>query len=179
MGFPGLVVMAAGVGKDGGFDLLGAGAILLFAASWAAGSLYGARADLPEDVIVTLFVQLIVASVPIVILSTVVGDLYRFDGAELNGRLWGMLAFAIVVGSIMTFGVFTWVNQAVSSAVANSMAYVAPVIALTLGALLLGETVTIKARVKLAGAKCEEESVLYCNGLRGLRVGVNSHAKST
>src|SRR6202043_3093484 len=29
-----------------------------------------------------------------------------------------------------------------------------------------------KARVKPAGAKSEEERVLYCNGLRGLRVGV-------
>lgn len=133
LGFAGLVLMAAGVGKDGGFDLLGAGAVLLFAASWAAGSLYGARADLPEDVIVTLFVQLIVASAPIVILSIITGDLGRFDGAEPNGRFWGMLTFAIVVGSIMTFGVFTWVNEAVSSTVANSMAYVAPVIALTLG----------------------------------------------
>jgi hypothetical protein len=35
-----------------------------------------------------------------------------------------------------------------------------------------------KASVKPAGAKSEEESVLKCKGLRGLRVGVNSHAKS-
>ena len=34
-----------------------------------------------------------------------------------------------------------------------------------------------KARVKPAGAKSEEERVLYCNGLRGLRGGVHSYAK--
>ena len=35
-----------------------------------------------------------------------------------------------------------------------------------------------KAGIKPAGAKSEEERVLYCNGLRGLRVGVHSYAKS-
>ena len=35
-----------------------------------------------------------------------------------------------------------------------------------------------KAGVKPAGAKSEEERVVYCNGLRGLRVGVHSYAKS-
>lgn len=35
-----------------------------------------------------------------------------------------------------------------------------------------------KAGVKPADAKSEEERVLYCNGLRGLRVGVNSYTKS-
>lgn len=42
-------------------------------------------------------------------------------------------------------------NRAASSAMANSMAHVAPVIASALEALFLGETVTIKAMVAAAG----------------------------
>ena len=155
LGFAGLVMMAVGSGTDGGFDFLGAGAMLLFAAAWAGGSLFGSRADLPEDVLVTLFVQLLAASVPVAIVAAVTGDIHRLEGAELDQRFWAALTFTTVVGSVMTFGIFTWVNRAVSSTVANSMAYVAPVIALTLGALFLNEIVTVvtmfAAAVALAG----------------------------
>ena len=155
LGFAGLVLMATGSGSNGDLDLLGAGAMLLFAAAWAGGSLFGARADLPEDTVVILFVQLFAASIPVAIAAAVSGDFHRLEGAKLDIRFWTALAFTTVVGSVMTFGLFTWVNRAVSSTVANSMSYVAPVIALTLGALFLGEIVTtvtmMSAAVALAG----------------------------
>ena len=140
-GFAGLVLMAAGMGSNGDLNVLGAGMVLMFSAAWAAGSLFGSRAELPSDVVVTLFIQMAVASVPVVVVSALSGAFHRNQGAELDVRVWTALAFTIVVGSIMNFGVFTWLNRSVSSTVANSMAYVAPVIALALGALFLGETV--------------------------------------
>ena len=154
-GFAGLVLMAAGSGLDSGFDLLGTGMVLLFSAAWAAGSLYGTRAELPADVVVTLFVQMAVASVPVAVVAAMDGGFHRGQGSDLSVRVWAALAFTIVVGSIMNFGVFTWLNRSVSSTVANSMAYVAPVIALALGALFLRESVNIgtmaAAAVTLAG----------------------------
>ena len=186
LGFAGLVLIAAGVGMNGDFDLLGAVLVLLFAAAWAAGSLYGSRADLPDDVIITLFVQLLVASVPVMIAAALAGDLRFDEETRLDARAWAALAFTIVVGSVMTFGIFTWVNRAVSSTVANSMAYVAPVIALTLSAWFLGEAVTVRtitaAAVVLVGVTLmvsHRKSVVSRNSLKHVRAAEENADGST
>jgi drug/metabolite transporter (DMT)-like permease len=58
--------------------------------------------------------------------------------------LGSAVALAYLVGAaIAAFLAFNWLNRNVSSTVANTFTYVAPVIALALSALVLGEQVTV------------------------------------
>jgi drug/metabolite transporter (DMT)-like permease len=61
-------------------------------------------------------------------------------------RAWGALAFLTVASTLVGYAGVLWLNRTVSSAVANTFCYVAPVIAMALAALFLAEPLSwIKA----------------------------------
>lgn len=140
LGFAGILTLTLAFPSG---DVVGSGviALLLSAASWAAGSLYGRSAALPEDAIVSLTCQLLIGGLLVTPLALLQAHSTGLDLAKLDGRVWGGLAY-LVVAAIVAFQSFSWLNRNTSSAIANTFAYVAPVLALALSATLLGETVT-------------------------------------
>lgn len=55
---------------------------------------------------------------------------------------WTALGFLVVASTLIGYAAFLWLNRKVSSTLANTFSYVAPLIALGLSTLLLGETLT-------------------------------------
>lgn len=152
VGFAGLVGMGWSASALGSFHPVGAVFMLAAAASWAAGSLLAARIDLPEDRIVALTAQLVAAGMLLVMLAWATGELGTTDYAAVPARAWASLAFLVVVSSLIGYAAFVWLNATVSPTLANTFFYVAPVIALGLGALFLDEPLSWPKEASAAAA---------------------------
>lgn len=139
VGFVGTALLGWSSAAGGGFSPLGAAAILAATASWAAGSLAAGRVSLPRDPVVNLTVQLLTAGTLLCLLSWLTGEAASVRLGDVPARAWAALAFLTIVSTLLGYSVFTWVNQTVSSTLANSYSYAAPVITLVLASLFLGE----------------------------------------
>jgi drug/metabolite transporter (DMT)-like permease len=149
LGFVGLALMAYVSSAHGGFSPLGAGLALAASASRAAGSLWSGRLRLPDDPVVVLATQLSAGALVLGAVAGATGAAAHTDLTHLSAEAWWVLAYLIVASTLIGYAVFFAVNADVSPTVANSFCYAAPVIALLLSAVVLGEPLSL---VKLLAA---------------------------
>lgn len=139
LGFTGLAAIAWLSSTQGEFSPVGALLTLTGAAMWAGGSLVAARTTLPQDPVIGLAAQLVPTGLLLVAGVWATGNLAAFHPATVEPRAWGTLAFLVVASTLVGYAVFMMLSRSVSPLLANSFNYAAPVIALLLSALLLGE----------------------------------------
>ena len=143
VGFAGLALMGWTSATGGDFRPVGAVLALIGTASCAAGSLIAPRLALPRDPLVSLATQLISAGAVLgsVVALSGIAATTRFTSVPLSA--WAALAFLVVASTLIGYAVFLTLNAQVSTTLANTFNYAAPVIALLLSALLLHEPLTL------------------------------------
>jgi hypothetical protein len=65
----------------------------------------------------------------------------RLDLGAVSGRSWAALAYLAVAGSVVAFSAYVWVLGRLPVSTVATYAYVNPVIAVGVGALVLGEPI--------------------------------------
>jgi drug/metabolite transporter (DMT)-like permease len=113
--------------------------VLIGSASWAAGSLYANKADLPSDVIVSGAIQTLSAGFVVLIIAIASGETIAVDQLEPDAIALLSLAYLGVIGLALGYTLFAWLDRVTRPSLANSFQYVAPIVALGAGALVLGE----------------------------------------
>lgn len=148
----GLAGLALVVGPDGlGGGSVAVGLLVMVAASlaWSRGSFVSRRLALPRDPFVAAVYEMLGGGLVLVGAALVAGDAGRLDGAALRPGPVVAWAYLAVVGSVVGFSAYVWLleNAPISQVVTHQ--YVNPLVAVALGALLLGER---PAATTLAGA---------------------------
>ncbi|HET6589477.1 MAG TPA: EamA family transporter [Candidatus Nitrosocosmicus sp.] len=77
------------------------------------------------------------------VLSVTTGELQKFHGDTISRNSFISLIYLITVGSAGWVGFF-WILRYTSATLANTFAYVSPVIAIILGWVILDEVITIQ-----------------------------------
>lgn len=134
----GLLIRPGGGGGDPAHMAL----VLVAPLTWAAGSLYSTRAPLPRRPLVTTAMEMLAAGVGLVILAGLVGEFGSFHPASVSLAAWLSLLYLVFFGSILAFSCYVWLLGKVSTTAVATYAYVNPVVAVFLGAAVLGEAVT-------------------------------------
>ena len=140
----GIVLGLAGMGLLN-FDLHAATspayvAVLFVAgASWAGATVLQPRLDLPKGPM-SAAVQMLGGGASLVVMAALHGE--RLDVATVPLSAWLALAYLVVFGSIVAYTAFVYVIGHSRPALATSYAYVNPVVAVGLGVLFVGETVS-------------------------------------
>jgi drug/metabolite transporter (DMT)-like permease len=75
------------------------------------------------------------------------GELARADVSTFSSESLLAVAYLIVFGSIVAFTAYTWLLAHVPASTAGTYAYVNPLVAVVLGAILLNEPITIRTLV--------------------------------
>ena len=144
LGFAGLVVLVAPTaGRTA--DLPGLFAVLLTAVGWAAGSVYSKRAPLPADPFQAAGMQMFAGGLVTMAVALVTGDVQRFDPGRVSGTAKWAFVYLLLAGAILAIGVYQWLVRNASLSVIGTYAYVNPIVAVGLGAILLGEPITLRA----------------------------------
>ncbi len=119
----------------------GAIAILFVAAAaWAAATVMQPRLDLPRGPM-SAAVQMLGGAASLVVMSALRGE--RLDVSTVPASSWLALAYLVVFGSLVAYTAFVYVIGHSRPALATSYAYVNPVVAVGLGALFAGETISM------------------------------------
>ena len=121
-------------------DLAGPVALTLASASWALGTVYSKRNPTETSPYAASAVQMLAGGLVISLLGLLLGEAgqWRWSAEGL-----GALAYLVVFGSFVAFSAFQYLLRNARPALANSGAFVNPIVALALGALLAGEQLTI------------------------------------
>jgi drug/metabolite transporter (DMT)-like permease len=153
----GLLLGAAGVallvlpqGGADGVDLLGAGVLILAAASWAWGSVVSKSSPLPKSPFMSTSLEMVAGGAACLAVSALAGEFQSFSPAEVSLQAVLAWAFLVVFGSLVAFTAYIWLLGATSIAKVGTYAYVNPIVAVLLGWAILGETVTLRTVIAAA-----------------------------
>jgi drug/metabolite transporter (DMT)-like permease len=149
LGFAGVAILllpGGSVGGSLGHSLLVVGA----AFSWACGSLLATRQPMPANPFVGSVIQLITGGLALCAVGLARDELAGFDPGQVSMRSAVALAYLMIVGSLVAFTAYIWVLGQLPVSTVTTYAYVNPVLAVILGAVLLAEPVGVT--VLLGGA---------------------------
>mgnify|MGYP000386243585 CR=1 FL=1 len=152
LGFAGVALLFVSTGDMGVSvdDLTGMAIVLLGALLFAIGSLYSRRAALPDDTRLSTASEMLAAGLLLLLVSLLAGEFGRLDAATISMRSILALAYLTVFGSIIGYTAYLWLLKTVEPAMVSTNFYVNPVIAVLVGWLLAGETVTLTMVVAAA-----------------------------
>ena len=133
------------------FNAGGILALLVSPVSWACGSLYSAhRARLPKDPLVATGGQMLAGAAILVVLAAVKGEYTGFRLEAVSPESLAAFAYLTIVGSLIAFTTYVWLLRVAPLPMIATYAYVNPIVAVILGALVLQEPIT--PRTVVAGA---------------------------
>jgi drug/metabolite transporter (DMT)-like permease len=139
IGFAGLAVLVLSAGIEGEIPLAPTLVILLAPMFWSFGSWLSPRLPLPANPFVATAYEMVFG-------GTVMLAMAAVDGQQLalhaSGRSWLAWAYLVTFGSLLAFTAYIWVLQAAPISLVATYAYVNPVVAVFLGWLIVGESVT-------------------------------------
>ncbi|MFK3661136.1 drug/metabolite exporter YedA [Scandinavium sp. NPDC088450] len=136
IGLAGIVLLNSGGNLSG--NPWGAILILIGSLSWAFGSVYGSRIELPTGMMAGA-VEMLAAGVVLMCASWLTGE-HLTQMPTLSGFL--AVGYLAVFGSLIAINAYMYLIRNVSPAVATSYAYVNPVVAVLLGTSFGGESLS-------------------------------------
>lgn len=143
VGVVGVARLAGGGGAElGSLGALGPLAILAAAGSWSAGGLLSRRVDQPRSAFLAVAMQMLCGGAALAVAAGVRGEVAAALAAPptaVSGLAW---AYLTVVGTLITLVAYVWLLRTVRPALVSTYAFVNPVIALLVGWLALGESLT-------------------------------------
>jgi len=147
IGFFGVALLIGGnlaaIAGDGTTQGILAMVLLLGATlSWAIGSLYGLKAPVPRSAILTAGMQMLAGGAVLGVVGTLRGEAAAFEPAQVSAASLYGLAYLIVFGAIIGYTAYSWLLKNAKPEMVATYAYVNPMIAVLLGWLIAGESLT-------------------------------------
>ena len=124
------------------------GMVLIFACmlSWAYGSLFVGKADLPANYFVNTGYQMFTGGILLFLISLLLGEQWISPLAWSTPVQWSMFLL-IIFGSIVAFTSFNYLLRVVSPEKVATSSYVNPIIAMLLGWYFLNEQITTQSAI--------------------------------
>jgi drug/metabolite transporter (DMT)-like permease len=137
-------------GGGSGIDLVGAGTVIFGSLAWSTGSIYSRYAPRPTSGLMMAAIQMFVGGVFVGLIGLARGELTTFHLTSISTRSFIAWAYLLVFGSLIAFTAFVYLLRVSTPARVATYAYVNPVVAVILGWLLGGES--ISGRMLVAAA---------------------------
>lgn len=135
VGFTGVILLNLGGSMAG--SPIGAIALVVAAGSWAFGSVWSKRRDMPPAAMNTA-AQMLTGGAVLLVFALLIGERWPVS-PPLSANL--ALVYLAVAGSLVGFSAYLYLLNTVRPALATSYAYVNPPVAVLVGALFGGEAV--------------------------------------
>src|SRR5438309_5107907 len=152
MGFAGLALLVgpAHLGGSERVDPRGAGVLVIASLAWACGSLYSKHGGMPSSAMLGVAMQSFAGGVILLIVALFAGEFRELHLGAISLRSWLALGYLIVFGSGIGFSAYLYILQKSTAARVATYAFVNPVVALFLGWLIAGESITLRTVVAAA-----------------------------
>ncbi len=141
-GFIGVAVLM--VGSISGHSDVGHTALVMLAGLlWAVGTYLGTIRSMPANPFAATAYEMVIGGGVMIAAGMARGELSGLSLAHVTGRSWIAMAYLIVFGSLAAFTAYVWLLANAPVSQVSTYAYVNPAVAVLLGALILGEPITL------------------------------------
>jgi drug/metabolite transporter (DMT)-like permease len=142
IGFCGVGLLVLRGGQGHGVDVAQMLVVVGAALSWATGSFLSAKLPLPADVAAGTAIEMLIGGAALAGLGPLVGERWQALIGQASTDAWIAIAYLALAGSILAFTAYVWLLQNAPISKISTYAYVNPVVAVVLAAVILGEAVT-------------------------------------
>ncbi|HZC05538.1 MAG TPA: drug/metabolite exporter YedA [Ktedonobacterales bacterium] len=143
LGLVGVGLLATHGGGTGGQGVNPMALLLVLSSGiWAWGTLYAQRATLPSSPLMSTAVEMLVGGAALLLAGIVAREPAMLAGHTISVKSWLALGYLIIFGSIVAYTAYTWLLRKASPALVSTYAYVNPLVAVLLGWVFAGESVT-------------------------------------
>jgi drug/metabolite transporter (DMT)-like permease len=140
LGLAGIAVLARPSGNGAVLPVL---VVLGASVSWGIGSVLAGRLPAPASPLVGSAMEMLTGGTVLAGLAAITGELARTDPAHITAQSLLGLLYLIGPGSLLALTCYVIALRRLPTAVVSTYAYVNPVVAVSLGALFLGERPTL------------------------------------
>ena len=126
--------------------------LILFMAPvlWSLGSLHSRQAKLPENAFMSTAMEMLAGGILLLLAGLLTGEATELNVAEVSSRSLVSVLYLTIFGSIVALTAYVWLLKTVQAARVATYTYVNPIIAVSLGWLVLGEPITSQMLVAAA-----------------------------
>jgi drug/metabolite transporter (DMT)-like permease len=152
MGFAGMLLLVgpAHLGGSERVDPRGAAVLVAASLAWACGSLYSKHGGMPSSPMLGVAMQSFAGGVILLIVALIAGEFRELHLGTVSVRSWLALGYLVVFGSGIGFSAYIYIIHKSTAARVSTYAFVNPVVALFLGWLIAGETITLRTVIAAA-----------------------------
>jgi drug/metabolite transporter (DMT)-like permease len=129
--------------------------VLLSPFLWAMGSLYARNAPSPSQPLTAIAMEMIAGGALLSVAGLATGELGRVHLDHVSLASISAFVYLVLIGALVGYVAYIWLLHHVSVTAASTYAFVNPVVAVALGALVLGEPLnllTLVAATLIVGA---------------------------
>jgi drug/metabolite transporter (DMT)-like permease len=146
VGFVGVAVLLlpSGGGRSDPWHTL---IVVVASLSWATGSYLATRRPMPANPFVATGLEMVIGGGATFLVGVARGELSGFSLDQVSGRSWFAVGYLVVFGSLIAFTAYVWLLGNAPVSQVATYAYVNPAVAVFLGALVLGEPITLSVLV--------------------------------
>jgi drug/metabolite transporter (DMT)-like permease len=142
LGFSGVAVLVGGAGALGGMSPIWGAALLVCALCWAAGTVLNRHLPRPDSPWLGAGMGLLAGGAALVLCAMVAGEAAMPWPAAVSPLAWGAMAYLVFGGYLLAFGCYLWLLDRCPAERVATYAYVNPLVAVLIGWLFAGETLT-------------------------------------
>ncbi len=117
-------------------------AVIFATAVWAAGSTIARHGQMAPSIWTTASIEMLAGGLGLLLTAALRNDWQQFSLARVPWQAWAGWAYLVVFGSLVAFSAYSWLLASVRASLTGTSAYVNPVVAVTLGVLVLDEPVS-------------------------------------
>jgi drug/metabolite transporter (DMT)-like permease len=143
LGFGGMIILIGPSIGGQGLSLVGVASLLISSLLWALGSIYSSKSSLPQNFLLSAGMVTLIGGSLLIIPSVLTGELNLLPSySDIDLNLVISYLFLIFIGTVIPLAEFYWLLKVSTAPVANTFAYIAPIVAVFLGWAILDESVT-------------------------------------
>jgi drug/metabolite transporter (DMT)-like permease len=109
--------------------------------TWAYGTLYTRKKAASFNPYFSLGLQMLISSILLLSITSATGTAVSI--ADIPANSWWALGYLTIIGSVLTFIAFIYMLQRLPAEISSIYAYINPIVAVLLGALIFNEPLTI------------------------------------
>jgi drug/metabolite transporter (DMT)-like permease len=162
VGFVGVALLVLRGGAEKGVSVPELLIVVGASFSWALGSWASGRLPMPSDAATGTALEMLIGGAVLMGLGPAVGEDWSTLALHASADSLLAVVYLALVGSVLAFTAYVWLLQHAPIAQVSTYAYVNPVVAVILGALLLDERIT--ATTVIGGAAIVFAVVLVIRG---------------
>ena len=136
--------------NDGRRPAIGISILLVSSFIWSAGSLYSRTAKHAASPFLTAAQQMLCGGALLLLAGMVTGELPRLQPGSVSILSLASFVYLVIIGAVVGYTAYIWLLRHCEPAKVATYAYVNPIVAVLLGAVFAGETLTMRTLIAAA-----------------------------